>query len=73
MSYSTTDTAFAAWIAWKKKYPVIPRPKVRGRASFIIHDIDEIEGANLRLEYESSEFFEFDSRRRSLTLQIPDE
>lgn len=73
MPYKTTDTTFAAWIGFTRHLPIVLGPKVKGRAVFIVLDLDDEQGARLRVEYEQTGVFEVDCRRRALASQILDE
>ena len=70
-NYKTTDTAFAAFLSWKKDKAVVATPKECGRSSFLVLGTTVEEGARLWQEYQKTEYFEFDTRRRALTQQIP--
>jgi hypothetical protein len=69
--YSTTDTAFAAWVEWKKQHSIVPHPKVSGQASFVIIGVTDSAAADYWHEYIQTEFYQFDCRRLTLTRRIP--
>jgi hypothetical protein len=71
--HRTRDTSFAAWLEWKKKLAVVPLSKIRGKASFEILGVNDRMAALLFQEYQQTEFFDFDQRRRAMTLRIPED
>ena len=65
--FTTSDTAFATWLGWRKQLVPLPQTTGSGRTYFLFEDLDEKAGVLLQHEYEQSEYFEFHVRYKALT------
>ena len=72
-THRTRDTGFAAWLEWEKNLTVMPTPKIRGKASFVILGIDDEGAAHLWKEFQATPYCEYERRKRTLTLRIPED
>jgi hypothetical protein len=71
MSYKTTDAAYASWLERVKQKPIIVHPKVNGRATFEVLDVNDEDAARLQVEYQQTESYVAELARRSLISRIP--